>query len=254
MGGIIRVLAAVLAMVLTVGTATAAPLTLSGEVTYRERIALPENGTLRISLVDLATPNQPRVQAQGAIASPGQVPLSFNLKFDDEVIAEGRSYGLRAEIISNGQIWFRNTEPLAIDVAAPTGLEIVTNFTGRITDAAAGPAVDPTPILDVSWTAEEIDGVAAPPDITTLTIARDFRAGGRGGCNSYFSQAKLAGEALSFSAAAATRMACGDLEMAQEAVFFEALAATRFWRLDGERLLLLDAGGRTVVRLVRSTR
>ena len=64
--------------------------TLSGEVTYRERIALPENGTLRILLVDLAAPDQPRVQAEGAIASPGQVPLSFNLTFDDTIFAACR--------------------------------------------------------------------------------------------------------------------------------------------------------------------
>lgn len=252
MGGIVRLSLVVLAMVLASGAAQAATLTLSGEVTYRERIALPENGTLRISLVDLATPDQPRVQAEGAIASPGQVPLSFNLNFDDNVIAEGQSYGLRAEILSGGQVWFRNDEPLAIDLAATSGLEVITNFTGRVTDAAAAPAVDPTPILEVSWTAEEIGGIAATPEITTLTIARDFRAGGRGGCNSYFSQAKLAGETLSFSAAAATHMACDDLQMAQEAVFFEALASTRFWRLDGDRLLLLDAEGRTVARLARS--
>jgi putative lipoprotein len=252
MGGIVRLVLGILALLSTVAAASAATLTLSGEVTYRERIALPDNGTLRIILVDLAAPDQPRVQAEGAIASPGQVPLSFDLTFDDDVIAEGQSYGLRAEILSGGQVWFRNDEPLAIDLAAPGRLEVVTSFTGRITDAAAAPPVDPTPILDVSWTAEEIDGVSATPKITTLTIARDFRAGGRGGCNSYFSQAKLVGDTLSFSAAAATRMACGDLEMAQEAIFFEALASTRFWRLDGDRLLLLDTEGRIVARLARS--
>lgn len=252
MGGFMRFVAAILVLLSTVSMASAGTLTLSGQVTYRERIALPENGALRISLVDLAQPDQPRVRAEGAIASPGQVPLSFNLNFEDSVIVDGHSYGLRAEIVSGGQVWFRNDEPLAIDLAATEGLEVITTFTGRVTDPAAAPAVDPTPILDVSWTAEEIGGIAATPEITTLTISSDLRAGGRGGCNSYFSQAKIAGESLSFSAAAATRMACDDLQMAQEAVFFEALTSTRFWRLDGERLLLLDAEGRIVARLART--
>ena len=83
MGGFMRFVAAILVLLSTVSMAAAGTLTLSGQVTYRERIALPENGALRISLVDLAQPDQPRVRAEGAIASPGQVPLSFNLNFED---------------------------------------------------------------------------------------------------------------------------------------------------------------------------
>ena len=161
MGGLVRLVVAILALLSTIAIASAGTLTLSGQVTYRERIALPENGALRISLVDLATPDQPRVRAEGAIASPGQVPLSFNLHFEDSVILEGHSYGLHAEIVSEGQVWFRNDEPLAIDLAATEGLEVITTFTGRVTDAAAAPAIDPPPILDVSWTAEEIFFFAA---------------------------------------------------------------------------------------------
>ena len=37
------------------------------EVTYRERIALPENGSLRISLVDLADPTNPVVRGVGRV-------------------------------------------------------------------------------------------------------------------------------------------------------------------------------------------
>ena len=52
------------------------------------------------------------------------------------------------------------------------------------------------------------------------------------------------GEALAFSAVAATRMACLSDEMnAQEQSFFAALAATRFWKLRDDRLVLVDAAG-----------
>ena len=46
--GLMSVLAA-----FTVLPALAAPLTLSGEVTYRERIALPPNAVLSVQLLDL---------------------------------------------------------------------------------------------------------------------------------------------------------------------------------------------------------
>ena len=254
MGRLMRIGLAVLALLATLGAASAAQTTLSGEVTYRERIALPENGTLRILLVDLATPNQPRVQAEGAIASPGQVPLSFNLTFDDSVLADGRNYGLKAEIVSGGQVWFRNAEPLPIDPVTPQAIEIVTIFAGRVDDPASRPAVDARPILDVTWTAEEIRGLAVTPDESTLSIASDMRAGGRGGCNSYFTQAQISNNRLAFSAIAATRMACNETVMAREAVFFDALNATRFWRLGGDKLDLHDAGGRLLMRLRKATR
>ena len=254
MGGLVRFGLAVLALLVTLGVANAGQTTLSGEVTYRERIALPENGTLRILLVDLAAPDQPRVQAEGAIASPGQVPLSFNLTFDDTIFAAGHSYGLKAEILADGQVWFRNAEPLPIDLVTPQAIVIITTFAGRVDDPASRPVVDPKPILDVTWTAEEIGGLAVTPDESTLSIASDMRAGGRGGCNSYFTQAQISNDRLAFSAVAATRMACNETVMAREAVFFDALNATRFWRLTGEKLELLDAGGKVLTRLRQTSR
>ena len=254
MNGLLRIGLAVLTLLVTLGAASAAQTTLSGEVTYRERIALPDNGTLRILLVDLATPSQPRVQAEGAIASPGQVPLSFNLTFDDAVFTTGHSYGLKAEILADGQVWFRNAEPLPIDLAAPQAIVIITNFAGRVDDPSARPAVDPRPILDVTWTAEQVGGLAVTPDESTLSIASDMRAGGRGGCNSYFTQAQISNDRLAFSPVAATRMACGETVMAREAVFFDGLNATRFWRLAGDRLELLDAGGKLLMRLRQTSR
>ncbi|HEY9012756.1 MAG TPA: META domain-containing protein, partial [Devosia sp.] len=170
------------------------------------------------------------------------------------IFAGGRAYGLRAEILSGGQIWFRNEEPLEIDPAVPTGIQVITTFAGRIEDPSAPPNVDPAPILGVNWTAEEIGGIAVTPEQSTISIGRDRRAGGRGGCNSYFTQAEVNGDRLAFATVAATRMACDETVMAQEAVFFDALAATRFWRLEGGKLVLLDTGGQAVMRLARSAR
>ena len=50
-------------------------------------------------------------------------------------------------------------------------------------------------------------------------------------------------------------MACLSEEAtAQETAFFDALAAARFWRLQGEALLLLDGNGTELVRFARSAR
>lgn len=250
----LRLLFAGLVVLLSTPAALAAALVISGEVTYLERIALPPAGTLRISLVDMQTPDQPRIQAEGVIASPGQVPLTFRFNLDDKVIAADRVYGLRAEILSAGTVWFRNDTPVVIDLAATEGLKVLVAASGVATPAAVQPVVDPAPLLDVTWTAVAIAGVPVEAEQSTISIAADRRAGGRGACNSYFSQATIEGDRLAFSPPAATRMACSEALMAQEAVFFDALANTRHWRLVDTTLELLDAQGVVRLQLVRSTR
>lgn len=243
--------------------ALAETLTLSGEVTYRERIALPPDAILHVHLVDTAAAadTPARIEAAAAIAAGGQVPLTFTLHFDDRAIEAGHDYALVAEISAGGAVWFRNAEPYAVNPLLPEiPIVIVTNFTGSLIREPATPVepeVPATPaILDVIWQAESIGGNPLVANAeTTLSIASDMRAGGRGGCNSYFAQAKIEGESLRFSAVAATRMACAAPEVnEQEASFFAALAATRFWRVRDGKLVLLDSTGRDVAILTEAAR
>lgn len=238
--------------------ALADPVTLTGEITYRERIALPPNAELRVRLIDTRRPDAPAtVDAAGAIARPGRVPLTFTLNFDDGLIDPDHDYALLAEIIAAGEVWFANVEPHAVEpLAASTPSSIVVSFAGRTDPPAVAPA-EPVPpvILDTVWRAEDLGGTPVDPTAeTSLSIAGDMRAGGRGGCNSYFAQVRLEGESLLFSAIAATRMACTDTEIAElEAGFFAALEATRFWRVREGKLRLLDVDGRELVRFAQST-
>lgn len=79
----------------------------------------------------------------------------------------------------------------------------------------------------------------------TLTLEADGRrAFGSGGCNRFSGGFERDGARLRFTPLASTKMACPD--MATESAYFAALEATRAWRLAGERLELLDAGGAVV--------
>lgn len=259
MRGFIAVLLSFIAICVAETPAFAEMVTLRGTVTYGERIALPPGATLAVELVDLATAGEPaRIRAEAPIVA-GQMPLTFTLSFDDRMIEVGHDYGLVAEISSDGTVWFRNTNPYALDPLQPEELvAVVTTSTGTATTTTPPPpevAATP-PILDITWRAESIGGEAVVENAdTTLSIERDMRAGGRGGCNSYFAQAELEGKRLRFSAVAATQMACQSAEIAeQESRFFAALAATRFWRIRDGKLVLLDAGGRAVVVLAKAVR
>jgi putative lipoprotein len=252
-----RIVLAMMALLLAFASpALAAKVTLTGDVTYRERIALPPGGTLSVALIDLAAPDQPRVSAKASISSPGKVPLTFTLNFDDNVVVAGHEYALVAEISGeDGTVWFRNAEPYAIAPLAPaTPILIIVNIVPADAAAVEPVVVSPPPILDITWQAESIGGAPVTRGVvSSLSIAADMRAGGRGGCNSWFAQAEISGERLIFSAVAATRMACmSDEATKQEDSFFAALAATRFWRLDKDHLILLDAAGAQLANLGKS--
>jgi putative lipoprotein len=236
----------------------AAQVTLNGEVTYRERIALPEGAALRVRLIDTTAVGTPtRVEAQAAIAMPGQVPLTFTLNFDDRVVDPAHEHALIAEITSGLDLWFRNSTPYPLKPLAPEeDISVVVNFTGRVAQTGTGVAEDVVPIVDLNWRALAINGRAVAPDsASTLSITSDMRAGGKGGCNNYFAQVELDAAKVTFSAIASTKMACmPDSLMQQEQLFFEALAAARLWRMDGTELVMLSAENREVLRFAVSPR
>jgi putative lipoprotein len=246
-------------LLLTVAPAMAERVTLTGDVTYRERIALPEAGTLTVALIDLAQPEKPGLAATAAIATPGQVPLTFTLNLDTNTLDLTHDYALVAQIAgADGAVWFRNVEPYPIDPLAPTEpILIVVNFQGGadapLADAPVAPPVPPA-ILGTTWNAASIGGTpVARGSVSSLSIGSDMRAGGRGGCNSWFAQAQVGEQTLALSAVAATRMACiDDTLSAQETAFFDVLARTRFWRVDGSSLTLLDVAGAELAVLEKS--
>lgn len=73
------------------------------------------------------------------------------------------------------------------------------------------------------------------------------RVTGSGGCNRLSGGYTLAGDRLTFGRAAGTLMACAD-GMDQERAFLDALAEVTRWRIEGQRLELLDSRGEVLAR------
>jgi putative lipoprotein len=256
---ILNLVVAVAALLLAAGPALAERVTLKGDVTYRERIALPEAGTLTVALIDLAQPEKPGLAASAAIATPGKVPLTFTLNLDTNALDPTHQYALVAQIAgTDGAVWFRNDAPYPIDPLAPAQpILIIVNFQGAadtpLADTPVAPPVPPA-ILGATWNAASIGGTpVVRGSVSSLSIGSDMRAGGRGGCNSWFAPAQVGEQTLTLSAVAATRMACiNDALSAQETAFFDVLARTRFWRIDGSSLTLLDVAGAELAVLEKS--
>jgi uncharacterized lipoprotein YbaY/heat shock protein HslJ len=81
--------------------------TISGTVSYRERIALTNRAVLEISLQDVSRQDvAAEIIAEKTIDDPGQVPIAFELDFPADAIDPRRAYALRARITDGGRLQF----------------------------------------------------------------------------------------------------------------------------------------------------
>ncbi|RVD55856.1 hypothetical protein EN828_22580 [Mesorhizobium sp. M2D.F.Ca.ET.185.01.1.1] len=81
--------------------------TIAGEVTYRERIALPPDAVLVVELADVSLADAPAIViAKRRIAPTGQMPIKFEIGFDPKAIHKGRTYALQARITVGERLMF----------------------------------------------------------------------------------------------------------------------------------------------------
>lgn len=82
----------------------------TGSVTYRERIALTPDAQVVVELrdVSLADAAAPLIARQ-TISEPGQVPIDYKVEYNRDDIDSGRTYSVTASIIeSDGRLAFTN--------------------------------------------------------------------------------------------------------------------------------------------------
>lgn len=105
----------IIGLVATVLTACAGSMadsaSISGTVTYLQRIALPQGAMLTVELVDISLADAPAVTLGAYSSQPDtQVPLPFTIAYDPADIIDNHTYALQAQIHdAQGKLWFRNT-------------------------------------------------------------------------------------------------------------------------------------------------
>lgn len=74
--------------------------TLTGTLAYLQRIALPDDARVQVTLLDVSLADAPATQlAEHSFVSEGrQVPLPFSLSYDSDAINQAHRYALRGEI------------------------------------------------------------------------------------------------------------------------------------------------------------
>lgn len=229
----------------------AAEKTVSGKIVYRERIALPPEANLTVQLSDISLADAPaKTIGEARIEQVQGSPIPFAISFDTDQIQPGHTYALQARIAAGDTLWFVNDERHTIDPenpGAPVELKVVMVRKGADDGTNIG-------IEDKDWLAEDILGGGVIDNAqTTLTVANDGAVSGSGGCNRYFSRAKLSGETISFAEIGSTYMQCPPALMNQERRFLDVLGKTRSYRIDTVgKLVLLDEDGKEIATLAQN--
>lgn len=220
----------------------AAEKAVKGEVVYRERIALPPNAVLSVQLADVSLADAPAaIIGEQKVSPAGQVPISFEIKFDSSVIRPRMTYALQARITVDNKLMFISDTRHQVDPLIDAPQTILLKM---VPQASAEPAV-----FGQSWVVEYVDGIGAIADPrATLHISEAGKAGGSGPCNVYFATAKVDGQSIAISNIGSTFKACAPEVMAEEKAMFDALVKAASFRIDAGKLIIADKDSREILR------
>jgi putative lipoprotein len=219
----------------------AAAETVTGTVTWRERMMLSPGAVLEVVVEDISRADAPSIAlARFALTPIGAPPLTFELDVDAAAVDPRATLTVRASVRHEGQLLFTT------DTFAP----VLTQGAGSRVDLVlvrVGAPVAP-PLAGRDWRLTSLAGAPVPAEARDPVLR--FEAGPDGaafaasaGCNRFAGTARIEEDSLSFGPARATRMACPPPLDAAEAALSAALAGTVRWQIDGTTLRLLDAAG-----------
>jgi uncharacterized lipoprotein YbaY/heat shock protein HslJ len=211
----------------------------TGEVLYRERVALPPTAIVEVRLEDVSRADAPAVVIAEQIIRPAGKgpPYAFELPYDPATVGVGLSYSVRAEIRDGDKLLFTTTQryPVITQGNPTSGVQIVVQMVG----AVEPPASLPPEALDRDWSLRAIQRTTTNIANTTgvgmtIRFSADGKVSGSGGCNS-FSGSYTVGvkQSITIANIAATLKACAPAATALEQEYFNALASAFSYTLDG---------------------
>ncbi|WP_146344716.1 YbaY family lipoprotein [Phaeobacter marinintestinus] len=236
------VLRTLMVLCLTITSTAAWAGVIQGSASYRERIAVPPDATLDVSLVDVSRQDVAATIVSTQTYALDRVPYDFELPFDDGLIDSRLTYSISAKVMQNGVVLYRSTSAYPVLTrGAGAKVDIMME---RMQQAKAGPEI---------WTVVELRGRLLITDrLPTLEFGPDGKIGGTAGCNRYFGQVEKTQTDMTFGEAiGATRMACPPPYDKLERDFFEVLPDVATYVVTGDQMALVNSAGVTVMRLSR---
>lgn len=220
---------------------------LRGEVSYRERIVLPPNAIVEVTLLDITRRDGlGELVAAVQIRPRGQVPIRFEIRFADHEIDPRRIYGIHARILVDDRLRFATTTmPRVLTQGHPDSVRVL------LTSTSVGSGAEVRQLTERTWLAVDIGGQGMLDDAEAkLSITSAGQITGSAGCNTLTGSAQMDGTSLAFGAFATTRKMCRPAVMEHEARFLRALELTREFRVEGQHLRFLSGDGTELARFI----
>lgn len=223
---------------------------ITGSVFYRERIALPPDAALEVTVENVSKADAPApVIGQLRLMPTGQVPIHFKAPYDPNRVQPQHRYALRARIMVGERLLYTTTQSYPVlTQGAGTHVEMM-----PMQRVAAPEKTDTKPDRELTNTYWKLTALRGQPVKTRdqqreahiILQTENDRIVGSGGCNRLMGGYRLEGNTVDFSKIASTQMACME-SMEQETAFFQVLQDTRTWKIQGDTLELLDGSGAKV--------
>jgi putative lipoprotein len=229
--------------------ATQSRTQVTGTATYKERMALPPNAILEVTLEDVSKAGAlAEILGRTRIEQPGNPPFRFEITYDPSRIDPRHRYTVRARIVADGRLLFITDRHYSV-LTAGSGNEAAL-LLRRVGGSSEG---SNEPLENTHWklvrlgdTAVNVTEKQREPHLIFHPASR--RVGGSGGCNRLTGGYERVGDRVTFGQMAGTLMAC-PTGMDIEQKFLAALGQTTSVRITGQHLELIDAAGQVVADL-----
>ena len=221
-------------------------ITLSGNASYLQRIAMPPEAVLTVQVEDVSRADAPGIvlAKQQIPFNARQVPLAYSINIDSALVDPKHSYAIRATISVADKLRFTTTQHYPVlTPGASNQVDLLLQMVAAAPESAEKP---PSTLTNTRWKLTELNGkpVSMAPNQREeihITLASDKPSvSGFSGCNRMIGGYELDGDHLKFSQLAGTMMACVSPMMENESEFVKTLAHTTSYRISGEQLTLFS--------------
>jgi putative lipoprotein len=228
-----------------------APATVTGTVAYLERMALPTNSVITVTLNDVSKADTPAEKiAEQIIQSEGaQVPFSYELTYNPKTINPVNTYAISAKITVLEKTWWQTdmAVPVITDTSATTsGINLILK---RVPDNYSEPVAIPTAKLEgTMFTLISYNDI--PASLNNTVLFNDGKVHAKF-CNTLNGEYTQEGFVLNSPNMISTMMFCESPEylMQAESAFAKIFASGANMTLSENTLILENGSDRFIYRI-----
>lgn len=217
--------------------------TMTTNVFYLQRIALPPGAQVSVLLEDISKQDAPaEVIAETTIIAASAPPYQLDVSYNAAQIKPLHRYALRAEITLAGEVLFTNTEQ--VDAFANQGQAVTEILVSPVSAAASSQQAK---LNKVHWQLSKLGSQAVTLEetqyIPTLTFQEsDSKVVGFAGCNRFRGEYTVLADSINLSELLTTKKLCFE-QMNLETEFLTALSETETYKVIDNTLTLYSNVG-----------